>query len=273
MKVIKVEKSNDGITKKLLIEFDDKNTSEVVIVNREKKTIICIPTQIGCPIQCNICDAGKFIRNITLHEFILMENLSEEYIDNLKKPILISAMGVGEPTLNKYYCDYVSYNSHNRKMAFSTLVPDISTFERLIEHVKRRKDLFKIQFSLHSTNQIIRRRIFGDNIVKFYNIKKAIKILRKNNFDINNIELNYTLIDRFNDKKADAMGLALYFGEYKIKLNRFNKTKINYLEPSKKYNRIEFKNILNKMEVEYEEYSTDGQDIKAACGQMTSGLK
>ena len=58
------KKSSDGTVR---LDFD-KGHSAVIIPSKNDKTTICLSSQIGCPIQCEFCHTGKFIRNLTTEE-------------------------------------------------------------------------------------------------------------------------------------------------------------------------------------------------------------
>ena len=100
-----------------IVEFSD-NTRNL----REEHWVICIPTQIGCPVGCFMCGSWKipFKRSLKFHE---MKWLAEYAIQkqNLKpadsKNFCISFLGIGEPAHNvqevgqviKYFHDNYQY--------------------------------------------------------------------------------------------------------------------------------------------------------------------
>ena len=83
-KIVKVKKSSDG-TRKYLLELEDgSNIETVMIKNTDKRKTVCVSTQVGCPLACQICATGKigFKRNLTAEEIIAQVELV--YKDNTK---------------------------------------------------------------------------------------------------------------------------------------------------------------------------------------------
>jgi len=267
MELNNITYSSDEITRLYTFKTDDNFEIQAVLVRRSTKNIICFPTQIGCQFQCNICNSGRFKRNVEYDELMyIIETLKFEIFNC--NPIILSAMGTGEPTYNPFFIDILKEYKKNR-FAFSTLVPHIPSFISIVDRIIKNKINCKIQLSLHGIGYWVRMRIFGDS-GGLGNILRALYYLEKIKYPTDKIEINYALIDGVNDRPIDAFNLSNPFRKYKIKLNRFNEIEKNNLKPST--NTEKFKDYLKEYKVDFEEYATDGVDIQAACGQMTSGL-
>jgi len=225
-------------------------------VLRPEKFIVCIPTQIGCPIHCKFCNAAPFKRNLTFDEICLL-------IDHLKtfkrsqQPALLSFMGVGEPSLNLKTVKRVikAKQASFERFAISTCGqnPDVFTLHHDI----------KIQLSLNAADDGLRSWLMP----KAPPIRSVLqKVAQLTNYDI-----NYVLIDGINDGTRDANALAALLKEYfpkpKVKINKYNETNKYFFQPSE--NIRSFCNQLWSLNVEVEYYETDGNDVKGACGQMT----
>jgi 23S rRNA (adenine2503-C2)-methyltransferase len=91
----------DG-TRKYLFELGDGATIEAVAMWYEKRTTLCVSTQVGCPLDCAFCETatGRFRRNLTAGE-ILDEICTLKSDAGLAgKKVNVVFMGMGEPLLN-----------------------------------------------------------------------------------------------------------------------------------------------------------------------------
>ena len=278
MIIIKSLQSVDGITTKYVQRTDDDHQIETTYVDYKNKHIICYSTQIGCSGNCNFCYTGiskTFIRNLSAYEIFKQCKNVVELIDPSKdKPILFSAMGIGDPLSNyKSYilsAELLVNEFPSSKLSLATRVPYQDSMKLLAKHL----DLhIKVMVSLHSANDKIRSILIPQSIPVHDIVKES---LYYEEFTGNKIEYNITLINGINDSVIDAVGVAsLLRRAYKeskivpkVKVNRFNTVTNSKLEPSK--NVDEFINVIESYGIKVEYYETDGSDINAACGQMVS---
>jgi len=260
-----VSKISSGIVTKYKFITNDNYIIEDVYVDRPEKNIVCLSSLIGCSVNCKFCKSGEFVRSITLEELEEQFQIIKKDIKN-KKLVLVSFMGVGDITLNSNASDIIKkFSSLVDKVAFSTIVPSITSFGFLMLSIKHLSNL-KIQFSVHSLDSKERKYIFGHD-VPLHNISLAITFLKQLNFT--NFELNYMLIDNVNDSEIHSKKLYETFGNYYIKLNRYNET-INEFKYSKQEQK--FLDDLLSYGCKAELYKTDGQNIEACCGQLTNSL-
>jgi 23S rRNA (adenine2503-C2)-methyltransferase len=267
------DNSGEYPVRKFSFETHDGHLSQAIHVDHEKKHIICFPSQIGCPMQCKFCRAGKFLRNLESGEMIEMCAEIERQIEhNRHKPILFSCMGVGEPSHNlANLC--LAFNYFHREMAnmetefgprakfaFSTLSARSLGRDILYCH-----NLVKVQFSIHALTPKLQRHIFGFEL----DLVKIRNYLRET--PIGALDLNYMLIDGINDAPEHAQMLAFFAGRHNIKLNQLNQTGAGFF-PSTPRNVEKFTDVLEHWGCKYEQYATDGGNIKAACGQLLGGL-
>ena len=96
--------SKDNVCRKYIQTTTDNYRIETSYVDYKNKYIICFSTQVGCNLRCKFCYNGikcNFKRNLTSEEICnQIENVLREERPNKDKPILFSAMGIGEPLLN-----------------------------------------------------------------------------------------------------------------------------------------------------------------------------
>ncbi len=273
MIVIKIMHSKDGVCRKYIQKTNDEYRIETTYVDYSNKNIICFSTQIGCNMGCRFCYNGvrnNFVRNLTYEEIVSqIENVIQNENINNNKPILFSAMGIGEPLLNYENLirafNYLNEKYKNSKFALATCGVNQKYILSLAEDLKNIN--FKLEISLHSADSIKRKKIMpiSDNLISLVEVVKKYKDISGKK-----VEWNYVLFDGVNDSIEDAKKLFELLGkdEY-IKINKFNKVDISHLSESKRVN--EFILELKKYGMQVEYYETNGSDVNGACGQMISG--
>jgi len=167
---------------KIIFKTQDSTRFETVLISEKNRNTVCISTQIGCPMGCAFCATGRlgFTRNLSVQEIIdqimyfkrllndptsdqqlLLKN-SKFKIGDSKDITNIVIMGMGEPLLNLQNvlksieiitsAEYINIGARN--ITLST----VGIIDMLPELLKE-KHQFRIAFSLHSANQLIRERI------------------------------------------------------------------------------------------------------------------
>lgn len=150
---------------------------------REDKWVLMISTLFGCPIACQMCDAGGHYRGKLTEaemfeqvEFLIQKRFPDGYVPCKQFKIQFARMG--EPALNLAVLDLLE-NLPTRINA-PGLIPSISTiapygtdpfFERLID-VKNKvytRGGFQLQFSIHTTDSKLRDELIP---VKKWNFKQ-----------------------------------------------------------------------------------------------------
>jgi len=91
----------DG-TRKYLFELEDGATVEAVVMWYEKRTTLCISTQVGCPLDCAFCETatGRYRRNLTAGEILDQVCTLKRDSGLAGKKVNVVFMGMGEPMLN-----------------------------------------------------------------------------------------------------------------------------------------------------------------------------
>jgi 23S rRNA (adenine2503-C2)-methyltransferase len=91
----------DG-TRKYLFELHDGSTVEAVAMWYEKRTTLCVSTQVGCPLDCTFCETatGRYRRNLTAGEILDQICTLKRDAGLADKKINVVFMGMGEPLLN-----------------------------------------------------------------------------------------------------------------------------------------------------------------------------
>ena len=212
----------------------------------------------------------NFKRNLTSKEICnQIENVMNEEKPNKDKPILFSAMGIGEPLLN--YDNLIkafhilNKKYPNNKFALATTGVNL---KNILNLAKDLKDInkFKLTISLHSADEEKRKYLMpiSNDLISLVKTVKKYKAISGRE-----VEWNYVLFNNINDSIEDAKKLFEILGkdEY-IKINKFNNVKISELSESK--NKDIFISTLENLGMQVEYYETNGVDIDGACGQMIS---
>jgi len=140
---------------------------------REEKWVLMISTLFGCPIACQMCDAGGHYRGkltesemFTQIEYLIKQRYPDGFVPSEQFKIQFARMG--EPALNPAVLDLLEYLPE--KISAPGLIPSFSTiaphgtgefFERLTE-IKNRVypgGRFQFQFSIHTTDQNLRNEL------------------------------------------------------------------------------------------------------------------
>lgn len=188
----------------------------VMIINLKSKTIISIPTQIGCIIDCSFCISKekKFIRNLKSEEMIQLYKESLKYSNN--NNILLSFTGEGEPFLNIKEINEVIKKTENDntiegyRICTSGIVPN--QLSKIYYSIKP----INLQISLHSPFTEKRKII----IEKTKSVEKILSEVKKNENLYNEIAFNYVLIENFNNSLEDLNKLKKIIDKkWIIKLN------------------------------------------------------
>jgi 23S rRNA (adenine2503-C2)-methyltransferase len=142
-------------------------------IPREKKWVLLISTLYGCPVECAMCDAGGFYlgkiskKNIIAQIDFLVQQHYKDFVVPCKQ-FKIQFSRMGEPAFNMDVLDVLEelperYEAPGMMPSVSTIAPysrDLF-FQRLLE-IKNEKysgGHFQFQFSIHTTDEALRRQI------------------------------------------------------------------------------------------------------------------
>ena len=267
-------------TKKYILETRDKNKIESVIIPDEKRTTLCISTQVGCPLDCKFCATGLmgYKKNLTSGEIfdqylLAAKDYGKENITN------IVYMGMGEPLLNyketvkslEIFGEELTKGISLKKITVSTagIAPKI---KQLADSGLK----VKIALSLHSCFEDIRSEIMPIN--KKYSLRETIEAVKYYTLETGTrVTFEYVMLKGINDRQEDINALARLCSEIPSKVNviPFNSLKhMNpegfsaTLEPTPKKRIEDFVNRLRERNITVIVRYTQGEDIAAACGQL-----
>ncbi|MFA6547487.1 MAG: 23S rRNA (adenine(2503)-C(2))-methyltransferase RlmN [Candidatus Magasanikbacteria bacterium] len=291
-KIIQTSKV-DG-TRKALLELHDGQTIETVLMLRPSKKddgeaklryTICISSQVGCPMACSFCATGKlgFKRNLDYREIIdqfrfwqnILHAEGEGEIDNLV------LMGQGEPLLN--------YD--NVKLALQILIKQAKLGPRKItissvgipekmQQMVEDKDFPPVRFalSLHSAITETRKQLIPSHRPDFFDWLKVwakkyhIAFPSRTHF----IGLEYTMMKGINDDTKHLKALikiASNVGKVRVNLIPYNTACADGLSATEFDTMKMWQTKLNDCGIVCTIRRSQGQDIAAACGQLSNKYK
>jgi 23S rRNA (adenine2503-C2)-methyltransferase len=264
--------STDG-SRKYLLKYSDGTNVECVGMPSGDKLSVCVSTQAGCPMGCIFCATGNAGFKRSLSAAQIYDQVLHAEKDFGQRVSSVVLMGQGEPFMN--YDNSLKamrlLNNANglaigaRHITVSTcgIVPKILKFANEPEQ-------FTLAISLHSAVQKTRDVIMPG--VKKYNLqllKHAIdEYVAKTN---RRPTYEYAMIDGINDTDDDLDALVAFCEGTLCHVNliQLNDLPESPLKPSKMDRVNKFRNRLKHAGVETTVRESRGNDIDAACGQLS----
>jgi len=265
-----VSESKDG-TKKYLFKVLDNKYIETVWIPGKNHATLCVSTQSGCKMGCVFCMTGKqgFQGNLSSNEILNQLRSIPEFGSVYN----IVYMGMGEPLDNleevlksiEILTEKWGYGWSPTRITVSSigLIDKIKTFLE--------KSRVNLAISLHSPFEVERQRLIP--VERTNPIKEIIEIIRK--YDIKNqrrISFEYILFKGINDTSAHVKELAKILNGIKCRINLIRFHKIPGLEfesPDIEDIKV-FRDSLNKKGIITTIRASRGEDIKAACGLLST---
>ena len=265
---------SEDTTEKYLFKLHDGHFIESVLIPEKDHFTLCISSQAGCAMGCTFCHTARqgFKRNLTPAEIIEQIIETKRGMADPDKLSNLVLMGMGEPLANyesvvtaiNNILDDNALNFSNRKVTLST--SGVAPFIRKLGE----DTLVNLAISLNAGDDETRNRLMPVN--KKYNLKSLINACKE--FPLPNrrmITFEYILIKGVNDRDEDAIKVA--------KLLRGVKAKINLIplnpgpDPEMRApswdDMVRFQNILIDNNYTVMIRKSKGQDILAACGQLS----
>ena len=272
LKMLEVQTSKIDGTQKYLFALPDGNVVESVLMKYKHGNSVCISSQVGCKMGCRFCAStiGGWTRNLLpsemLEQIYRIQKLSGERVSN------VVVMGTGEPLDNyenllqfiRLLTDENGLHISQRNLTVSTcgIVPKMYALAE--ENLQ-----ITLAISLHASNQEKRAELMP--IANKYSIEEVLEACR-NYFEKTGRRLTfeYSLVGGKNDTKEDAEELAQLIKGLNCHVNLIPVNPIkerDYVQSDKKV--IEnFKNKLEKYQINVPIRREMGRDIDGACGQL-----
>jgi 23S rRNA (adenine2503-C2)-methyltransferase len=181
MKVV-ASSGRDDLARVYIVEYGNGHRVECAEsvqppIPLEQKWVMLVSTLFGCPIGCSMCDAGaEYHGKLTASEITdQIEMMIRRRFPDLRVPsgqFKVQFARMGEPALNPAVIEVL--RDLPSRICAPGFMPSISTvaprgcdafFRKLLE-VKRElynNGSFQLQFSLHTTDPVLRRKIIPVN--------------------------------------------------------------------------------------------------------------
>jgi len=270
---VRTQISRDG-TEKVLFRLADGHHIESVLIPERNHETLCISSQAGCAMGCRFCVTGKggLRRNLGAGEIVdqvIQVRRSMREPERLRNIVF---MGMGEPLAN--YTEVLralhnliaddGLNFSHRKVTLSTsgLVP-------MIQRLGRETSV-NLAVSLNAADDETRSALMPVN--RRHPLNELLEACRE--FPLPNrrmITFEYILIRDVNDQERDALNLAALLRPIRAKINLIplNPHPALDLAPSSPERIQAFQDLLVRHHYTAIIRKSKGQDISAACGQLS----
>eukprot|EP00471_Norrisiella_sphaerica_P009578 CAMPEP_0184494270 /NCGR_PEP_ID=MMETSP0113_2-20130426/28296_1 /TAXON_ID=91329 /ORGANISM="Norrisiella sphaerica, Strain BC52" /LENGTH=462 /DNA_ID=CAMNT_0026879967 /DNA_START=98 /DNA_END=1483 /DNA_ORIENTATION=+ len=312
-KVCTVKHAKNGQTTKLLIEMQDGAKVETVIMhfgnedaevkaggsssssfkasgeakkhNTNKRSTLCVSSQVGCRMGCSFCATGTMGLRGHLLAGEILEQLYHARKHSLNPIRNVVFMGMGEPLDNfNSVLAAVQAMSDPRQFGLAPSRITVSTVGVIpyMRKLREKAPLVQLAISLHAPNQALREKIVPTATA--YPLDKLMRALDDHLNDpqvkithSRKVMLEYVVIKNVNDSDACARELVALLkprvgvSKRQIILNLipYNPTDVpeNYEAPSRE--RVAaFHEIVRTSGILVTVRFEKGQDISGACGQL-----
>jgi 23S rRNA (adenine2503-C2)-methyltransferase len=270
--------SRDGAVRYLL-RLQDGNLIETVYMPEENRTTLCLSSQVGCALDCHFCFTALLgaRRNLTAGE-IIGQVLAVSSRQNMTRGARLNLvfMGMGEPLLNlPQVMKAVGILADPKGVGVSLRRITLSTVGILprIEDLARYSMRPKLAISLNASHDEQRSALMPIN--QKYPLADLLRVCR--DYPLRSWEhltLEYVLLDGFNDSDADACRIADLLRDLRAKVNLIpynSGPELPFRAP--KFERVmAFQKVLTDRHVPTFIRISRGQDIRAACGQLSLAI-
>ncbi len=275
----KVIQNHQNSTQKFLISFGDSRTVECVLIPFQGKYTLCLSSQVGCAMKCSFCYTGTqgLSRNLSSEEIVGQLLSTYHWLEDQGHNLRISNlvfMGQGEPLHNfeavqkacSIFLSQYGLSIGKEKISISTAgyLPGLKKWLASSLDVN-------LALSLHSTNRSIRDELIPLN--KAYPLEDILELLKKWPLGPKRfITFEYLLIKDLNDREEDAHLLAELLSNYSALINLipFNPFPGSTYERPEEEKIESFQRVLSEYSTPAMLRKTKGEDILAACGQLSS---
>ena len=282
--VVSCHDSADG-TRKWLIRVEGGSCVEAVYIPEKDRGTLCVSSQVGCSLDCSFCSTGKqgFNRDLTAAEIIgqlwIAAKSYGQFDPKVERRVTnVVMMGMGEPLMNfdnvvdamSLMLDDNAYGLSKRRVTLSTagVVPALEKLGDVID--------VSLAISLHAPNDELRNQLVPIN--RKYPIGQFIDSARRYLYKMpdthRKVTVEYTLIDKVNDRPEHARELSVLLRDLPCKINLipFNPFPGSDYKKVSNTSLTRFRDILHRDGYTVTVRTTRGDDIAAACGQLAGDV-
>ena len=269
---VEANRSTDG-TVKYLFAVGSDFVESVYIPDGDRATL-CVSSQVGCKMNCAFCMTGRqgFTRNLTAAE-IINQVVSIPERDTLTNIVF---MGMGEPLDNiDEVMKALEILTAEWGFAWSPRRITLSTVG-LTDRLCRFLDESRCHLAVSLHNPFGEERAAMMPIQKAMPIEKTVELLRRYDFSHQRrLSFEYIVFEGINDTPAhiDALGRLLKGLECRINLIRFHVIPQLDLHSPSAEKMEAFRDALSRKGLICTIRASRGEDVKAACGMLSTARK
>jgi len=274
--VVHRSESIDSVVK-WLVRVGNGNCVETVLIPDKGRNTLCVSSQVGCMLDCSFCSTGKqgFSGNLTTGEIVGQVWIADNELAQRGESVTnVVLMGMGEPLLNfdavvaatELMMDDLAFGISKRRVTVSTagVVPGIYDLAEVSD--------VSLAISLHAPNNELRDQLVPLN--RKYPIEDLLKACHHYVGKLGekrSLTMEYTLLKGVNDQLHHARELATLLDGVRCKINLipFNPFPASGYETPDEDSVREFQTCLMNSGYATMLRTTRGDDISAACGQLT----
>lgn len=263
----------DG-TRKYLFDLGEGAHVEAVVMWYEKRTTLCVSTQVGCPLDCTFCETatGRYRRNLTAGEILDQVCALKRDAGRPDRKVNVVFMGMGEPLLNydavvsavRTMNDPLGLNLGAKRITVST-----SGFPDRIRRLADEDIKCSLALSLNATTDEARRRLMPkashQPIAELLDAARYF-VGRKGR----RATLEYVMLSGVNTSDEDARRLGRLSAGMPVKVNLipYNPGRTGRFVPIEEDEIQRFVQVLLPLAPAVTIRRSRGADIDAACGQL-----
>ena len=265
--------STDG-TKKYLFETQQGQYIESAYIPDRDRATLCVSSQAGCRMGCRFCaTARQGLQHSLSAGEIINQIISLPDRDRLTNIVF---MGMGEPLDNlDNVLNAIEILTAEWGFGWSPTRITLST-AGVARHLATFLDKTKVHLAVSLHNPFHDERAEIMPIEKAYPIREVCDILRRYDFTgQRRVSFEYIVMEGLNDSPAHIKELCRLLNGIKCRINliRFHKIPDSpYFSPSND-RMIAFRDALTAKGIQTTIRASRGEDIKAACGLLSTAEK
>ncbi len=260
----------DGTIKYLFRLPDGKSIETVLLSDKDRRTL-CVSTQVGCAMGCGFCATGKIKLQRDMSAAEIADQVYALYRDKQKINNVVF-MGMGEPLLNydnTLKAVRILNHSNGRNIGIRHLTVSTCGIVPAIYQLAGEDIIPRLAVSLNASDDRLRSKIMPIN--KKYPLKELLSALADYQRQTKDrVTFEYVLIKNINDSVINAKKLIRFVKPVKCNVNliEFNPHPGCIYQASSKNAINKFAAVLKEAGIETTIRMKQGQEIKAACGQL-----
>jgi len=267
--------SNDRRTTKALLRLHDAEAIETVLMRYDRRRTVCVSSQVGCAMGCQICATGQggFQRDLTISEIVgQILHATRTFHEESTRLSNVVFMGMGEPFANyDAVLESIRILNDSRGLGLGARSFTVSTVGIVpgIERFASEPLQANLAVSLHTADDRLRDELLPIN--RTYSLD-ALRAACANYVDRTHRRITFevALIRGVNDTPSHAHDVAAFVSGLRGHVNviPFNPVPGTAWQPSEEGQVRDYVRILEEAGVAATVRLRRGLEIDAGCGQL-----